>query len=194
MINRIRDIRLSKGLTLADVAAACQPPTTPQTIGRLETGMRTLSLPWMNRIATALGVEPELLLRSEASEPARIVAVLSHDGAEAARKPIEAVMPSELTGDAPWVVMAVEMSCGEYRAGDQVWLRQHPLEDAGQLMNRDVLAPAPGGRFAFGRLTGSSAAENLTSVSLTPPLGGRPSITVERPAWLAAAEVLVRKL
>jgi transcriptional regulator with XRE-family HTH domain len=194
MINRIRDIRLSKGLTLADVAAACQPPTTPQTIGRLETGMRNLSLPWMNRIAAALGVEPELLLRSEASEPARIVAVLGHDGAEAARAPIEAVMPSEFAGDAPWIVMAVEMSCGEYRAGDQVWLRQHPPEDAARLMNRDVLAPAPGGRFAFGRLIGSSDAENHASVSLTPPLSGRPSITVEHPAWLAVAEMLVRKL
>ena len=44
MINRIRDIRRQKGMTLADVAAACSPPTTAQTIGRLETGMRNLSL------------------------------------------------------------------------------------------------------------------------------------------------------
>ncbi|MBX9885807.1 MAG: helix-turn-helix domain-containing protein, partial [Novosphingobium sp.] len=47
MINRIRDIRRQKGLTLADVAARCAPPTTAQTIGRLETGMRSLSLGWM---------------------------------------------------------------------------------------------------------------------------------------------------
>lgn len=44
MINRIRDIRKQKGLTLADVAERCSPPTTAQTIGRLETGMRQLSL------------------------------------------------------------------------------------------------------------------------------------------------------
>ena len=56
MSNRIRDIRKAKGLTLADVAAACTPPTTAQTIGRLETGTRTLSLVWLNRIADALGV------------------------------------------------------------------------------------------------------------------------------------------
>ena len=54
VINRIRDIRKSKGLTLADLAEACNPPTTPQTIGRLETGMRSLSLKWMERIADAL--------------------------------------------------------------------------------------------------------------------------------------------
>ena len=35
MINRIRDIRKQKHLTLADVAARCTPPTTAQTIGRL---------------------------------------------------------------------------------------------------------------------------------------------------------------
>ena len=63
MINRIRDIRREKQLTLADVAARCQPPTTAQTIGRLETGMRNLSLVWMNRIAAALEGEPELLVR-----------------------------------------------------------------------------------------------------------------------------------
>ncbi|MGB5778486.1 MAG: helix-turn-helix transcriptional regulator, partial [Allopontixanthobacter sediminis] len=40
MINRIRDIRKEKGWTLADLAEACDPPTTAQTIGRLETGMR----------------------------------------------------------------------------------------------------------------------------------------------------------
>ena len=65
MINRIRDIRREKGMTLADVAERCSPPTTAQTIGRLETGTRQLSLTWMNRIAAALGVDPELLVRGE---------------------------------------------------------------------------------------------------------------------------------
>ena len=54
MINRIREIRKARGMTLADLAAACRPPTTAQTIGRLETGMRTLSTRWMERIAAAL--------------------------------------------------------------------------------------------------------------------------------------------
>ena len=62
MINRIRDVRKQKGMTLAEVGAACDPPTTAQTIGRLETGMRNLSLDWMNRIAGALGVPVWTLL------------------------------------------------------------------------------------------------------------------------------------
>jgi len=43
-------------MTLDDVARRCDPPTTPQTIGRLETGTRTVSVGWLNRIAKALGV------------------------------------------------------------------------------------------------------------------------------------------
>jgi len=190
MINRIRDIRLQKSLTLADVAAACQPPTTAQTIGRLETGMRNLSLVWMNRIAAALKVEPETLLRSEAIEPARIVAVLGENGTEAARKPVEAVLPHALSADAPWLVLSVEASSGEFRAGDQVWLRQHGPEDAGKLMNRNVLAPQPGGRFAFGRLFEREGER----VALLPPASGQRQVVVEQPAWLAVAEMLVRKL
>ena len=44
MITRIREVRRARGMTLDDVAKACVPPTTPQTIGRLETGTRTVSV------------------------------------------------------------------------------------------------------------------------------------------------------
>ena len=64
MINSIRSVRRAKGLTLEEVGGRCVPPTTAQTIGRLETGTRTLSLGWMNRIAAALGVDCPGLLRS----------------------------------------------------------------------------------------------------------------------------------
>ena len=43
MITCIRDIRRAKGLTLQEVADRCVPPTTAQTIGRLETGTRAPS-------------------------------------------------------------------------------------------------------------------------------------------------------
>ena len=65
MITRIREVRRARGMTLDDVAKACSPPTTPQTIGRLETGTRTVSVGWLNRIASALGVDAaELFGRS----------------------------------------------------------------------------------------------------------------------------------
>ena len=72
MINRIRDIRREKGWTLADLAEACDPPTTAQTIGRLETGMRNLSIKWMDRIGAALGVAPDSLVRADATDHPQI--------------------------------------------------------------------------------------------------------------------------
>jgi transcriptional regulator with XRE-family HTH domain len=190
MINRIRDIRRQKGLTLAEVAARCSPPTTAQTIGRLETGTRTLSLGWMNRIAAALGVEPQLLLRGDDSPQTRLIARVTEAGAEALAAPRDAILPTALGGDGPLVAMAVEASAGEYRAGDQLWLRQHGPEDYARLLNRDVLAPRPGGRFAFGRMIDRDEAR----VALLPPGVGQRQIILDSPPWLAVAEMLVRKL
>ena len=190
MINRIRDIRKQKSMTLAEVAAACDPPTTAQTIGRLETGMRNLSLTWMNKIAAALGVDPELLVKSDASEQPMVVARLTESGAEALPSQRDAILPVELGGDAPLVCLAVETSQGEYRAGDQLWLRQTQPDDAPKLINRDVLVPRSGGRFAFGRLIDRQG----TLIGLLPPGAGQRQIVVDNPAWLAVAEMLVRKL
>lgn len=190
MINRIRDIRKEMGLTLADVAARCSPPTTAQTIGRLETGMRNLSLVWMNRIASALEVEPELLLRGEDNAAVRVVARLADTGAEPLTAPRDAILPTALGGDAPLVALAIEASAGEYRAGDQVWLREVGREGMARALNRDVLAPRPGGRFAFGRLIDMDAQR----IALLPPGPGTRQVVIEHPEWLAVAEMLVRKL
>jgi transcriptional regulator with XRE-family HTH domain len=194
VINRIRDIRKQKNMTLAEVAAACEPPTTAQTIGRIETGMRNLSLGWMNRIAAALGVDPELLVKGEAADQPMVVARLTESGADALPSPRDAILPVELGGPgqhgAPLVCLAVEAPQGEYRAGDQLWLRQLQPEDAPKLINRDVLVPRSGGRFAFGRLIDRQG----TMVGLLPPGAGQRQIVVDNPAWLAVAEMLVRKL
>ena len=129
MINRIRDIRREKHLTLADVAARCAPPTTAQTIGRLETGTRNLSLVWMNRIAAALDVEPELLLRGQASIQPRCIARLTDAGAEALSEPRDAILPTALGGEAPLLALAIEASAGEYRASDHPY---SPMAHSGQ--------------------------------------------------------------
>jgi transcriptional regulator with XRE-family HTH domain len=192
MLNRIRDIRKAKGMTLADVAAACAPPTTAQTIGRLETGTRQLSLTWMNRIAAALEVDPASLMRAEAGEAAQIVAELVAGGAQALSAPREALLPSELAaadGPAP-LVLAVGESVGEYRPGDLVWLRQLDPDDAASAINRDCLVPRPGGRFAFGRLIDRRG----TLVGLLPPGAGQKQVVVDNPAWIAVAMMLVRPL
>lgn len=191
MINRIRDIRKEKGLTLADVAERCSPPTTAQTIGRLETGMRQLSLTWMNRIGAALEVEPDVLVRGEASAQPRIIARLAETGVEPLTAPRDAVLPTQLASDGKLVALAVEACGGEYQAGDQLWLRQIGDEKSwGRLINRDVLAPRPGGRFAFGRLIDRDGRR----VAILPPGRGQRQVIIDNPAWLAVAEMLVRAL
>ena len=86
MLTRIREVRRARGKTLDDVAQACKPPTTPQTIGRLETGTRTVSVGWLNRIADALGVEASQLV--DHGEPAdlAVVAILGASGATAPKR------------------------------------------------------------------------------------------------------------
>ena len=190
MINRIRDIRKQKGMTLADLAEACSPPTTPQTVGRLETGMRNLSLKWMERIGAALGVEPEMLVRSERAGHPQVVATLGQAGPEALASSRDAILATDLGGDGALVVLTIDYPHGEYRPGDQLWLRQIAPEDASRAVNRDVLVPKKGGRFAFGRLIDRQG--NL--VGLLPPGHGEKRQVVDSPAWIGVAEMLVRRL
>jgi transcriptional regulator with XRE-family HTH domain len=190
MINRIRDIRKSKGITLADLVAACEPATTAQTIGRLETGMRNLSLKWMERIGKALEVDPELLVRSDETAIPSIVATLRTHGPEPLAKPRDAILPSDLAGDGPFIVLSIEESVGEFRPSDLLWMRQIAPEDAAQAINRDVLVPRAGGRFYFGRLIDRQG----PLVGILPPGSGQKQQVVDNPPWIALAEMLVRKL
>lgn len=190
MINRIRAIRKDKGMTLADLAEACDPPTTPQTVGRLETGTRTLSTKWMDRLAKALGVEPELLVRGEEAAAAQVVATLGERGPEALAKPRDALPPTALGGGGPLMVLTIDYPHGEYRPGDQLWLREIDRAEAGRAVNRDVLVPKRGGRFAFGRLIDRQG----DKVGILPPGHGEKQQVVENPAWIGVAEMLVRRL
>ena len=88
------------------------------------------------------------------------------------------------------MVLAIEHSAGEYRAGDQLWLRQIAPEDAARAINRDVLIPRRGGRFAFGRLIDRDG----TRVGVLPVGAGQKQQVVDDPAWIAVAEMLVRRL
>lgn len=196
MINRIRDIRKAKGLTLAQLAQGCAPPTTAQTIGRLETGMRNLSLNWMNRIAAALEVDPQALVRSDEAPQAMVVAALRIAGPEALSTRREAVLPTDLasgneaSGTPSHMVLLVEESVGEFRPGDMLWLEQLQPDKAANAINRDVLVPRPGGRFAFGRMIDRQG----TLIGILPPGVGQKQQVIDAPSWIGLAQMLVRKL
>src|SRR3954468_15940811 len=112
MITRIREVRRAKKLTLQDVADRCQPRTTPQTIGRLEMGTRTVSVGWLNRIAGALGVEASDLVGDPARAELPVVAVLGANGAAAPRKAAIVVPPKVAPG---LIAITVASSLGDYR-------------------------------------------------------------------------------
>jgi transcriptional regulator with XRE-family HTH domain len=187
MITRIREVRRARKLTLQDVALSCEPPTTPQTIGRLETGTRTVSVGWLNRIARALGVEAGDLVDLPDREGMPVVAMLDHDGAHAPRREGVAVPPQP--GDNA-VAVTVAAGLGDYRSGDEIWCRRLEPEEYSQAMNRDVLVPRPGDRFLFGRLIGREEAKLHIL-----PLGiGQRQIVVAAPSWMAVATRLIRGL
>ena len=186
MINRIRDIRKEKGLTLADVAAACSPPTTAQTIGRLETGTRTLSLGWMNRIAAALGVDAAELVQLPQDTQLTITALLGADGAQAPTR-VEQALTARPAED--MVAVRVTSSIGDYRAGDEIWCRRIQGDWANAL-NRDVLVPRPAGRFSFARLLNVDGEK----LHLLPFGTGQRQQVVSNPPWAAVAVRLIRTL
>lgn len=187
MITRIRDVRRARGMTLDDVARACRPATTPQTIGRLETGMRTVSVAWLNRIADALGVEAaELVEHAERSDVA-VVAVLGAGGASAPRRTALVIPPQAKAGQ---VAITVVESVGDYRSGDEIWCEQLSPEQLGRALNRDLLVPRPAGRFLFGRLIGREEGKLWL---LPPGAGGRQTVVAD-PPWGAMAVKLIRTL
>jgi transcriptional regulator with XRE-family HTH domain len=187
MITRIREVRRARGMTLDEVAKACEPPTTPQTVGRLETGTRTVSVGWLNRIAKALGVDASDLVQGGETVELKVAAVLGRSGAVAPKRAAVAVPPRI---DAGQVAVTVAASIGDYRAGDELWCETLGPEDYGRALNRDVLVPRPAGRFLFGRLINRDE-ERLQILPLE--AGGRQQV-VANPPWLAVAERLVRNL
>jgi transcriptional regulator with XRE-family HTH domain len=187
MITRIREVRRARGLTLEDVARRCDPPTTPQTIGRLETGTRTVSVGWLNRIAEALGVEAQDLVEGGESAELKVVALLGPAGAKAPNKTAIVVPPRVEDGQ---IAILAGASIGEYRAGDELWCDTLQPNDYARALNRDILVPRPAGRFMFGRLINRDE-EKLQILPLE--AGGRQQV-VANPPWLAVAVKLVRAL
>jgi transcriptional regulator with XRE-family HTH domain len=187
VITRIREVRKAKGLTLDDVAQACVPPTTAQTIGRLETGTRTVSVGWLNRIAAALGVDAADLVDHPDRAELEVVAVLGPHGAQAPRRPALVVPPRNAPGQ---MAVTVAASLGDYRAGDEIWCDRLSPDQFGLALNRDVLVPRPAGRFLFARLINRDA-EKLQLLPLE--AGGRQQV-IPNPPWLGMAVKLVRNL
>jgi transcriptional regulator with XRE-family HTH domain len=184
MLTRIREVRKGKGLTLLEVAERCVPPTTAQTIGRLETGTRTVSVGWLNRIAAALDVEAAELVTLPDRTDVPVAALVGSDGGTAPRKPTALLAPAPTPG---MLGIRIETAQGDYRAGDELWAEKLGPEDFGRAINRDVLAPRPVGRFAFGRLVATEEGR----VQILPMTPGARQLVLDVP-WIAVVRQLCR--
>ncbi len=187
MITCIREVRRAKGFTLQDVADRCDPPTTAQTIGRLETGTRTVSVGWLNRIAAALGVAAADLVALPDRADLPVVATLDASGATAPRRPTTILAPVPSPGQ---LAILVSAGVGDYRAGDEIWCDRLAPPAFATALNRDVLVPRPAGRLLFGRLI---AHEGARLHLLPPGPGARQHVASDAP-WLAVATRLTRAL
>ncbi|WP_375402072.1 helix-turn-helix domain-containing protein [uncultured Sphingomonas sp.] len=192
MITAIREVRRAKGMTLDEVAGACTPPTTPQTIGRLECGTRTVSLAWLRRIATALDVVPADLVRLPDRVDLPVAALLDGDGAHAPRRARLVVPPAPAPG---FVAVVATAGVGDHRAGDEIWCETLLPDRFAAALGRDVLVPRPAGRFLFGRLLArDEGPDGAVSLSILPPAHGERQQVVVDPPWIARAVRLVRAL
>lgn len=187
MITRIREVRRARGMTLDEVAHRCEPPTTAQTIGRLETGARTVSVGWLNRIAKALGVDAQDLVDRGESTELKVAAILGPGGAIAPKRAAIVVSPRI---DAGQIAVLVGASVGDYRSGDEIWCETLSVGDYARALNRDVLIPRPAGRFMFGRLIN----RDEEKLQVLPLEAGARQQVVANPPWLGVAVKLVRNL
>jgi transcriptional regulator with XRE-family HTH domain len=189
MITAIREVRRAKGLTLEEVAQRCVPPTTAQTIGRLETGTRTVSVAWLNRIAAALEVDAADLVKLPDRPDIAVAATLDAAGAQAPRHPASVAPPH---AEPELVAVTVAGSVGDYRAGDVIWCRRLAPGAFATALNRDVLIPRPAGRFLFGRLIAHEGEGGRLNIL---PLGpGSRQQVIADPPWIACAVHLIRQL
>ncbi len=187
MITAIREQRRARGMTLEDVALACVPPTTAQTIGRLETGARTVSVAWLNRIADALGVSAADLVKLPERVDVPVAAVLEANGARAPRHATSLAAAAPAPG---MLGITVEAGIGDYRAGDALWCAVLAADRFAHALNRDILVPRPAGRFLFGRLIGREDGK----LHLLPLGAGARQQVLSDPPWIAQAVRLIRTL
>lgn len=187
MITAIREVRRAKGLTLDDVARRCVPPTTAQTIGRLETGTRTVSVGWLNRIANALGVTAADLVKLPERAEIPVAAVLDAGGAHAPKRAATVAPPLPAPG---LIAVTIAAGIGDYRAGDELWCETLAPGAYANALNRDVLVPRPAGRFLFGRLIGRDGGK----LQILPLGAGARQQVVADPPWIARAVRLLRPL
>lgn len=152
MKNRLREIRKRLGLTLNEVAEAAG--TTNQQIGMLERGNRKLTVEWMNRLATVLGVEPKDLLPDTGptmipvvgyvGAGAEVFCIDDHAkgaGLDEVEMPIPGMSPSSVA-----VRVRGDSMIPAYFDGDLIFYDKNDNGDLMHLVGKECVVSLPDGR------------------------------------------------
>lgn len=186
MKNRIRALRKERGWTLAQLAQRIHPePPTPQTIARLETGTRTLSITWLEKIAAALDVTPQDLLTLSKGPTSPVIAAVNALGV----KPLPQSVEIDLTvvAEDP-VAIEFEQTKGRYGPGDiLVFDRMAPGETA---FCDEALIQTQDGELLFGSYFPAPPSGVATLAS--PPPGAQLH-SLGKVEWMAKAVCLIRR-
>lgn len=188
MKTRIRDMRRQRGMTLQQLAESIRPePTTPQTIGRLETGIRTVSLDWLTRIAEALDCHvSDLLELPERPE----IPLLGQAGALGLVSPTAGmveVAPAALTP----VAVQISVANGPYVPGDLLICDRYEDANMDNAVGRDAVVGTTDGHTLLCRLIKGGKGGTYTLVPLD--AGGRIVYDI-RLQWAAAVKNLFKSI
>ncbi len=154
--SRIREIRKEQGLTLQDVAD--RAGTTAQTIGRLETGTRTLSLNWVNRISRALGVDAGLLLALPEKGDIEIFGEIGKTG-HIFKKP-GGTVSTRLFAANP-TALKIKENIGPYMTGDILIFEQKPTNPK-NFHAKECLVHLSDGTFCFALVFAGKASKTFS--------------------------------
>lgn len=186
MKNRIRALRKERGWTLAQLAQRIQPePPTPQTIARLETGTRTLSITWLERIAAALEVTPQDLLTLSKGPTSPVIAAVNALGVKALTQPLE--IDLTVVAQDP-VALEFDAAKGRYAPGD-ILVFDRIAQGAAPFCD-EALVKTQDGELLFGSYF--PAPPGGTATLASPPPGAQLH-TISALEWMAKAVCLIRR-
>lgn len=184
--SRIREIRRAKGLTLQQVGE--RAGTTAQTIGRLETGMRTLSINWVQRIAKALNADPSALLSLPEGGDVAISGSVDKKGNIKEKR--QGTLTLRLSANNP-IAITFENNLGQYQQGDKIVCDEIELNDIGQAHGRDCLVRTMDGKLHFTKILQGKKTGKVTLVPISASGAVMENCSVE---MIAPAVTLIRSL
>ena len=150
MRNLIRQVRLLKGLTQAELAT--KVGTTAATVSRLEKDTMTLSTDWLSRFAAALGVHPADLIEQRDRPAIRMLGKAGRNGR------VSGVGDDHITIELPTNdAVAIEISTpqGCYAAGERVIGERLRGQSMANGVGHDCIVALKDGGVVLARVAGS---------------------------------------